>query len=282
MSVVEFGELGADDLRSMCVPLEACICVVPGDVDPAVLTILENRGFDQAPVYDSQRRIVWGLVETRCLRFLAECGERLSTEDPALSARETWFRIGHCVSIDDILDTMAQQRAVLVVQESDATEYGHVEWTLGLMTISDLNRPALRAALYSLMSHVERGLAVLVERIIPDPLEWIRTLSEDQQVGILDYWELSRQRGVDVGPVVVTTLTQLIRVVSRSKDMLTRLGFQSRKKFDSLAGSIPDLRNAVMHPVRPLILEQDDVAGIRKIVLAVHELADRIRKASTA
>jgi hypothetical protein len=265
----------------MCVPLEACVCVVPGDVDPAVLAILENRGFDQAPVYDSQRRIVWGLVETCRLRFLAECGERLSTEDPALSARETWFRIGHCVRIGDILDTMAQQRAVLVVQESDATEYGHAEWTLGLMTISDLNRHPLRAELYSAMSHVEAGLADLVEKAFPDPWTWIRTLNEGHQVGILGYWELSRRRGVDVGPVAATTLSQLIQAVSRSKELRTKLGFQSRNEFEALTGSIPELRNAVMHPVRPLILEQDDVSGIRKTVLAVHELADRIRKAST-
>lgn len=153
---------------------------------------------------------------------------------------------------------------------------------LGLLTISDLNRHPLRAELYSLMSHAEVELATLVEKAFPDAWTWIRSLNESHQVGILGYWELSRRRGVDVGPVAATTLSQLIRVVSRSKDLLAKLDFQSRNEFEVLTGSIPELRNVVMHPVRPLILEQGDVSRVRDTVLAVRDLLERTREAGTA
>lgn len=153
---------------------------------------------------------------------------------------------------------------------------------LGLLTISDLNRHPLRAELYSLMSHAEVELATLVEKAFPDAWTWIRSLNEGHQVGILGYWELSRRRGVDVGPVAATTLSQLIQVVSRSKNLLARLGFQSRNEFDLPTGSIPELRNVVIHPVRPLILEHGDVSRVRETVLAVRDLAERTREAGTA
>ena len=205
-----------------------------------------------------------------------ERGEPLSTEDPALHDDETWFRIGSSVGIDTLLETMARRRAVIVIEENHSTEYGHAEFGVGLLTISDLNRHTLRSALYSLMAHVEAELAALVERAFPDAWTWIRSLNEGHQVSVLGYWELSKRRGIDVGPVAATTLSQLIQVTGRSRDLLKRLGFESRTPFDDHTSGIPDLRNRVMHPVRPLILDADDVAAVRRAVSAVWTLATRM------
>lgn len=121
MRADEVGMLWADELRRMCVPLEECVSVVPGDVDLKVVAILEDRGFDQAPVYDAAHRVAWGLVETPHLRMLAKRGDPLSADDPIVRDDKVWFRIGAAARIDDLLDTMARRKAVLVVQESDAT-----------------------------------------------------------------------------------------------------------------------------------------------------------------
>jgi hypothetical protein len=274
--VSELARLTAKELGRMCTPLQAAVSVAPGPVNPTTLALLEGKGFDQAPVVNAANRAVLGLVETQYLRTLAERGEPLAANDPGLRDDRSWFRIGSSVGIDALLETMAQRRAVIVVGENDSTEYGHAESGLGLLTISDLNRHTLRGALYSLMAHVEAQLAALVEAAFPDAWTWIRGLNEGHQVTILGYWELSKRRGVDVGPVAATTLSQLIQVIARSRDLLARLGFASRSQFEDQTGCIPDLRNRVMHPVRPLILDAEDVAAVRRAVAAVCTLATRM------
>jgi hypothetical protein len=272
----DLGRLSVNELGRMCTPLWAAVTVTPGPVDPTKLALLEGKGFDQAPVEDAKNHAVLGLVETRYLRDQAERGEVLSADDPVLQDGESWFRVGSSVGIDALLETMTRRRAVIVVEDNDTTQYGPAESGLGLLTISDLNRHTLRGALYSLMAHVEAELAGLVEGAFPDAWAWIRSLHESHQVAVLGYWELSKRRGVDVGPVAAATLTQLIQVTARHKHLLARLGFESRTRFENETGGIADLRNRVMHPVRPLILDGEDVAAVRKAVSAVWTLAMRM------
>lgn len=271
----ELGRLTANELARMCTPLWAAVSVTSGPVNPTVLALLEAKGFDQAPVVETTNGAVLGLVETRYLRSLSECGEPLTAKDRALQD-DHWFRIGSSVGIDALLEAMTRRRSVIVVEENDSTEYGHAEFSLGLLTISDLNRHTLRGALYALMAHVEAELAALVERAFPDAWTWIRSLNEGHQVAILGYWELSKRRGVDVGPIAATTLSQLIQATARSRDLLAQLGFDSRTQFEDQTGGIPDLRNSVMHPVRPLILGTEDVVAVRRAVSAVLTLATRM------
>jgi hypothetical protein len=46
-------ELTDHELQTLCVPLDQCILVKTGKVDPGVLAELEEHGYDQAPVYDA-------------------------------------------------------------------------------------------------------------------------------------------------------------------------------------------------------------------------------------
>ena len=107
--------------------------------------------------------------------------------------------MGPFVTIFDLLERMAAQRAVIVIRDSDATEYGHVEFIRGLFTISDLNRQAVRSAIYHLLADVESGLAKWLEAHAPDPWTWLKHLEEEQQARVPGYWELSKRQGVDVG-----------------------------------------------------------------------------------
>jgi hypothetical protein len=263
------------DIEALCIPLNECISVAPGAIDESRLVGLESHGYDQAPVYEKDRHIVHGLVETKYLRSLLEAGKSLISDDPNITSNE--LRYGISLRIDDLLTRMTQVRAVSVVQESDASEYGHAEWVHGLVTISDLNKHPVRATLYALMLIVESGLARIVQHQFPEPWDWVKTLSEENQVRVLCYWELSKRKGVDVGPIAATTLSQLLQVVARDKDILSKLHYQSRQDFESRTGSIPGLRNCVMHPVRPIILDAVDVLSTHKTVSALLDLRSRIQ-----
>ena len=43
-------------------------------------------------------------------------------------------------------------------------------------------------------------------------------------------------------------------------------------------GGIPDVRNRIMHPVRPLILNKEDVAQLLSVTIVLKTLRDRSQK----
>jgi len=274
----QLGYMTDNELEALCVPLQKCISVKTGVVDDSILSSLETLGFDQAPVYDSSGKTLLGLIGTSHLRDLQIANRPVDGADPEVADRAHWFHLGPFVTVLEILKVLSQRRAVFVVRESWDTEYGYGVWDYGLLTISDLNRQPLRAGLYALLSELESGMAVLIESIYSDPWEWIKVLSENHQVRILGFWELTKRRGVDVGPIAATTLTELIQVTAKNKNVLMQLGYSKRPEFEDQTGVIPDLRNRVMHPVRPLVLSQADVQGVLKAVTSVIDLHKRVKK----
>jgi hypothetical protein len=274
-----------DELRALCVPLDQCVSVKTGKVDRSVLVELEARALDQAPVYDADQRNVLGLISTKRLRELFESGIEIDGHDPEVHNEGHFLYTGPFLTLETLLSTLSERRAVFVVRESSVTEYGYTATNYGLLTISDLNRHPLRSALYTLFSLLESGLASMIQESFSDSWEWIRTLNENHQVGILGYWELSRRKGVDVGPIAAATLSQLIQIVSRNRALLTTLGFNSRSEFEKVTAHIPETRNWVMHPVRPLIFDTADVATLRETVGSVcrlHKTVDHIRNTKPA
>ena len=270
------------DLGSLVVPPDNWIAVQPGPVDLSTLSLLENRGYDQAPVYDGAARALLGLIETDYLRTLVVSGQPLRPDDPEVRSARHFLRIGGDIDITELLAALTRTRAILITEQLQLDEHESAEILHGLVTISDLNRHPVRAALYSVLATLESELARAIPRLFSDPWEWIGTLSEHHQVSILGYSELTRRKRVDVDPIAAATLSQLLQVVARHKAFLVRLGFRSRKDFEDLTGRIPDLRNCVMHPVRPLVLDQDDVSKTDRTVRAILDLTKRVENDNDA
>jgi hypothetical protein len=267
-------------LEEICVPLSECVCVVPGPISDDVLQALSQGSFDQAPVCDDRASICYGLISRLRLEQLHRMGLPLEQNDSAISNAE--FRVGIHTTAYDIIDRLAASPAAIVIQESDAIEYGHAEWLVGLLTISDLNKHAIRGTLYRLISEAEAAIAALMRHTFDDPWDWIKLLNEDYQVRVLGFWELARRRDVDIGPVAAVTLSNLLTIIGKSSDLRSRLGYSSRKRFEKSTGKIPDFRNRIMHPVRPLILNRKDVEQLREVTLVLENLRDRSQKELTA
>lgn len=274
----QLGTLTDHELETLCVPLKECLSVRTGAVDPCVLAELEARCYDQALVYPLDKNHLLGLVETQRLRTLHISAEPLVAEDLSVRDEGHRFHVGSFVTVGQVLERMSERRAVIVIRGSSATESGYVEWNYGLLTISDLNRQPFRAALYSPLAELESGMAVVVASHFHDPWEWVKTLGEEQQVRVRRYWKRAKRGGVDVGPIAAATLSQLLQVVAKNRDLLAKLGYESRADFEGHTGRIPELRNSVMHPVKPLVLDQDDVASVRQTVASVIALYRRVEK----
>ena len=93
---------------------------------------------------------------------------------------------------------------------------------------------------------------------------------------MLGYWELSKRRGVDISPLAAVTLTQLLTIVAKVDGLRERLGFNRRKEINREIGRVPEFRNRIMHPVRPLILEQMDVGNAYSVARFVENVRNSL------
>lgn len=88
-------------------------------------------------------------------------------------------------------------------------------------------------------------------------------------------WELAIRNRVDISLVTGCTLIDMINIVAKSADLRLILGFSSRSEYKNATGSFCDLRNQIMHPVRPLILDQDDIRKLQSTLGVILRLSER-------
>lgn len=255
------------DLKPLCVPVVQCTSVIRDQVDLSVVKELTDRSFDQAVVRDSAGGVI-GLAATAALtRLVARGGTVLADGD---IDRAT---IAATAPLGELLELFQGRAAVLV-----GTAPGEVS---GLLTVSDLNRHSFRATFYEPLAELEEALRDLVEmRFRDDPWAWLGQLPHDSQVKILGYWELSRRNNIELSPAMLATLAQLLGIIRANQDLVRRLGHSSADAFRDATGCLPELRNQVMHPVRPLLPTGcKSVPRLRASVEAMLDLAERLTRA---
>jgi len=258
--------------------LDHCFCVELGPVKPDDVQQLIELRFDQAPVvtrYSTHDRPGFpeGLVTTEHLKALLHSGTPLERDDPKIVAATLPLE----PTLGVLLETLSKSRAALVIEE-ERQETATMRWFRGLITISDLNRQSFRSLLYTLLAEFEAGLARFLEACCPDPWDWLSQLSEEHQVRLLGYWELSKRNAVDVSPVAAATLALLLTVIGKKERLRSKLGYSSRSKFEDATGRMAKRRNQIMHPVRPLVLAVGDVAEIRETLEVVFSLCQILAK----
>ncbi len=237
-------------LSSLLTPWARAVSVEPGPVDGSILSKLRGADFDQAPVVHLGKPL--GIVLTAHLDELHATGSPLEPTSSFVGRR----RVGLSPSIDDLLAAIAEQRGAIIGEHDDESP--------GFVTLSDLNRHHFKAALYPLFAEMEAGLADLVGAQYSEPWDWLKVLEKDRQARLVGYWELSKRDGVDIGPLAGTMLSELSDVCASSEPIRQRLGFESRGQWKSTFDGISGLRNAIMHPVRPMIHDLDDVKQLRE------------------
>lgn len=254
-----------------------CACASEGEVSSALLESLELQGFDQAPVHTTASPVGCRLVSYATLKELHASGQILASS--SYEPDDT-----HCIesvhiSLVALLRLFVGRRAALVYveEEYDASEIldegisslsaSYSEQTLlGLVTISDLNRRAVRAAAYELLLDLETLLGKLIERRFAKDEDWLCKLTEPSQARILGYWELLKRRGIDTKPVERTMLDELLDVVARTPVLRSVIGASSDSEMKGAKHKIKDMRNRVMHPVQPFATGNQDVTKMLSAV----------------
>jgi hypothetical protein len=259
------------DLKDLLIPWEKCHGVKLGLVDHKAVQVMEERDYEFAPVFQPVQSgtAVIGLIPRPRLKHLLDTAFELRSDDHSICRPEIYNHPG----LDTLLEAVASNPAALVVEPA-----GDDVAPLGLLTRSDLNKHPFRSVIYSLLANLEMKLASLVEESFEDHWDWVSHLNEDKQARVIGYWELSKRRGVDVGPVGATTLTEMFTVVAKTDRLRGILGYTSRKSFDDAVGRIPDLRNQIMHPVRPLITDVESIVKLKEDTTTILLLMERLKE----
>lgn len=256
------------ELSRVSTPIEECVIAPVGDVDPDLVRLLERRDFDQCPV--GRPGSIIGIVGTTHLRDLMAEGRPLTADDPEIS----FPKVEVVSPLQEVLRTLTENAAAIVVFDTGEWDGDPHEY-LGLVTISDLNRHGFRSVVYTLLADLEAALARLLDHVVEDPWEWIRLLPEERQAVVLGHWELAKRRGVDIGPIAATTLTDLLVVAANSERLRGLLRYPSKAQAVKVTGAIPNFRNSVMHPVRPMVLGTSGIETLQSLLDRVIDLTSR-------
>jgi len=141
---------------------------------------------------------------------------------------------------------------------------------IGLVTPSDLNKLPACTYFYNLLaeleiliaSHAKQHLGQLDE----DDLAQLEHKSESE--------ELSKQlekSNLGIDPIHTLSLSDLVNIISRSEALYRKLGFNSSSQVLKNLGGLVALRNQIMHPVRRVLDDSQDINKLNeRIQRALH------------
>ncbi len=249
--------LPAIDLTELCVPFKDALALTVGStVSRDTLNLAKSRFLDHFIVTDAQGGPI-GFISTAALRDALQHAPDAPAPWPLCMQLVFNHTLPRLTGLDALLEAFETQ-TIAAILDSDAG------LPIGFITFSDLNKHHVRSAMYPLFAELEAHLATVIERRHQDPWTWIAHLDRDKQARIVGYWELSRRDGVDIGPIAGATLHELLTIVRKDASLRDTLGFTNANKFDSLCHGINELRNLVMHPVRPMFATPADLTKTRQ------------------
>lgn len=143
-----------------------------------------------------------------------------------------------------------------------------------IITLADVNRRKTKESLYPVIAELESMFAEEIKKEYTgeDQIEVIPNLSS----GTIDRWGNARQDGLEMHVSEFMTLSEMLKVVGKNSNILERLGFSSRNKFNEYTGGIINLRNPVMHSSRTLVHNREDLKSTIERINRAKDLIERM------
>jgi hypothetical protein len=126
-----------------------------------------------------------------------------------------------------------RQRCRLVISGRDIS---------GLVSLSDLQRLPVRAALFTMVTHLEILMANFIRRECAESSEWLERLSEQRRQMVRDEIGRSLKADTFIDELLFTQFADKVTIIKKSAVMSS-----NRRQFKSDLGRVRDLRNALAH-----------------------------------
>jgi len=112
----------------------------------------------------------------------------------------------------------------------------------GLVSLSDLQRLPVRAALFTMVTHLEILMSHLIRLEYPNSREWLKQLSPDRQKGIHDEIDASRRDDSFIDDLLFTQFSDKVTIIKKSA-----LISSNKNQFKKELGRVRNLRNHLAH-----------------------------------
>ena len=259
------------DLTTISTPRQKAIVATIGKVDPDVIAKAEEARVRSVPIVGDDDKCHGAIYLTK-LKEIAASNRELTPQDATIACNV----MPHLVPVSALLKQLGADGVVLHSADPDADDYD-AAW-FGIVSTADLNRPIFRAHIYQMMVILETSLGQLIMDDFGDDWGAIRLLSDNTQHRIKEFYDEERAEGVDLSPVTNATLSDLFHITTESNRIWSLIGYEHPNELRPIAHRINDLRNTIMHPVRPLIVSEKDLQEIVTAVNDVEDVTDRLMK----
>lgn len=137
-----------------------------------------------------------------------------------------------------------------------------------IITAADLNKRVAKEMMYSVLADLENKFASLIRDKHPDS----ESLFPEVSAVAIGRWTKAGVGNVQMHLTEYMTLSEMIKIIAKSEDLRSQMGFESRNQFDNQVSGIVDLRNRVMHASRTIIETENDVERLNSRLERAEEL----------
>lgn len=204
-------------------------------IDASLADVVQGNmeSFDFMPVIKAgkaARDTVVGLIDL--VPFLqGEAPSGLVRDRMQLLSEDTL--IGADASILTFIQDADRHRCRLVVSGSEIS---------GLVSLYDLQKLPVRAALFAMLTHAEMSMTDAIRRELGKSDEWIDRLSAGRQEKILDEIQKSKKNNTFVDSLLFTQFVDKTAIIRKSP-----LFILSKTSFEKETKSAEELRNYLVH-----------------------------------
>jgi hypothetical protein len=258
------------DLTTISTPKEQAIVAVVGKVGTDLIARATEANIRTLPIIDASGSCA-GAISLQKLSELAASKTPLAPDHATVPCDV----FPHLVPVTQLLQALAEHGLVLHAPDPDDD---HGEQWFGIVTPADCNRPIFRAHVYQALVILETSLGQLIMDEFGDDWGAIRLLSDHTQSRIREFYDEERAEGVDLSPVTNATLGDLFHIATTSNNVWKLMGFDHPDQLRDVARQINELRNTIMHPVRPFIVNERELHEHAAALQAVDTLTAAIMK----
>lgn len=234
--------------------------------DDTVSTVIRSNveRYDYIPVLASRRRnvdAVVGMLHAAKLMGGAQCDEAVAQHMLPLSEE---YLIGAEASIRDFIVEADIKPCRIVVAGSGFS---------GLVTLSDIHRLPVRAALFALVTGFEMTMAEAIKRRFPKEEDWLAKLSEGRRELVREAVDRSKKADGFVDTLLFTQFCDKGDVIRKSFQLPHEPG-ELKRQFKELQ----DLRDNLAH-ANEYATSPDDAKQVCAVVKTLLALREQIARA---
>lgn len=249
----------AIQVRHLQVEVGEALTFELGDRADMAVSEMASRGFDQAPVVDSDRVI--GLIRASALRSVGKVAEALEEihADQLVSAD---------APVSRALKWLMEAPCLFVLDGRQIT---------GFFLEADLNKQPARTYFYLLVASLEAGLAQRIRAwAAGDEARLLEVMPPRMRKRILGARAEARSEDVDADVVAFFLFSDILRVVGSVPEIRSQLGAPSPRQWHRQTSGLVSLRNAVMHPTRDLVGRERPLARLVELDTLLRNLLRRL------